>query len=407
MKILHVNYSDSIGGAAIAVNRLHNKLLLKNIDSQMLVIDKNINDWRIQGPKNKLDNFINHFKVRLARFVKRNFLKTENKETFSFNLIDTDLLKIINNFKADIVHLHWIGNEMISISQIKKINKPIIWTFWDMWPVNGCEHYSSDKRSLNGYLKDNRNSGETGIDISKYVWNQKLKYFNFKMNIVCPSNWLLNITKKSQLFKKSILSYIPLSIDTNFWIKKSKIDSKTIFNLPKDKIILFGSSSGTNERKGFNFLISAINNLNLKNVTLVIFGEKPKDIQKIKAKYIYVGRVDKKDSLRSLYSSADVIIMPSKLEVFGQIALEGASCSIPSVVFEDTGVTDLIKHKKTGYVAKKNDYRDLQKGIEWCLHDDEILKKISHNVRREVEDKFNDNISIEKYINLYKSIKNS
>ena len=30
MKILHVNYSDSIGGAAIAVNRLHNKLLLKN-----------------------------------------------------------------------------------------------------------------------------------------------------------------------------------------------------------------------------------------------------------------------------------------------------------------------------------------------------------------------------------------
>ena len=40
MKILHVNYSDIIGGAAIATYQLHKNLLSKNITSKMLVNKK-------------------------------------------------------------------------------------------------------------------------------------------------------------------------------------------------------------------------------------------------------------------------------------------------------------------------------------------------------------------------------
>ena len=41
MKILHLNYYESQGGAAIAVQRIHNALLTKNIDSQIIVSKKN------------------------------------------------------------------------------------------------------------------------------------------------------------------------------------------------------------------------------------------------------------------------------------------------------------------------------------------------------------------------------
>ena len=44
MKILHVNYSDGDGGAAIAVKRLHNILNQKKIDSYLLVSEKKYND---------------------------------------------------------------------------------------------------------------------------------------------------------------------------------------------------------------------------------------------------------------------------------------------------------------------------------------------------------------------------
>ena len=40
MKILHLNYSDIKGGAAIAMIRLHQSLLKNNINSQVLVFEK-------------------------------------------------------------------------------------------------------------------------------------------------------------------------------------------------------------------------------------------------------------------------------------------------------------------------------------------------------------------------------
>ena len=41
----------------------------------------------------------------------------------------------------------------MSIREIGKIQKPLIWTFVDMWPVCGAEHYSSNNDFLNGYKK--------------------------------------------------------------------------------------------------------------------------------------------------------------------------------------------------------------------------------------------------------------
>ena len=44
MKILHVNYSDAGGGAAIAVKRLHDILNQKQVDSKLLVSEKKNQD---------------------------------------------------------------------------------------------------------------------------------------------------------------------------------------------------------------------------------------------------------------------------------------------------------------------------------------------------------------------------
>ena len=137
---------------------------------------------------------------------------------------------------------------------------------------------------------------------------------------------------------------------------------------------------------------------------LVIFGEKPKNLDQLKIKSIYLGKFYDKNTIKMIYSAADLIIMPSILEVFGQVALEGASCSLPSVIFENTGCTDLIKHKKNGYIAKNRDILDLRNGIEWCLNSKENLNMISENARSISESNFSDEANISKLIDLYKSI---
>ena len=47
MKILHLNYSDQIGGAATSVMRLHQSLLKNNINSNMFVKEHTTNEKNI------------------------------------------------------------------------------------------------------------------------------------------------------------------------------------------------------------------------------------------------------------------------------------------------------------------------------------------------------------------------
>ena len=403
MKILHVNYSDIIGGAAIATYQLHKNLLSKNITSKMLVNNKNLDDVDIIGPSNKFDIYLNNLRMRGSRFIKNKVFKTQNKESFSFNIINTNILKRINEFSSDIVHLHWIGNEMISVSQLKKIKKPIVWSFHDMWPINGGEHYSDDQRCKENYIDDNKPVNDGFFDINKFLWTKKLKNFNFEMNIICYSDWMLKLVQQSNLFKKAKINKVPYGIDLNFWKSIDKESSKKYFKINKDnKIILFGSTSGTNNRKGFKFLAKALNLLNDNKLTLLIAGNKPKKLEILDCDYIYLDKVDNIEDRRKLFAAVDLTVMPSLIENFGLFALESSACGIPCVIFENTGTSDLIIHKKNGYVAKNQDVNDLANGIKWCL-EDENYKKICKEIKSKIK-AFDQDKTTDEIINLYKRV---
>ena len=120
MKILHVNFSDNKGGASIAVMRLHKFLLKNNIDSNLLVSERNLNEEKVVSIDKTSHKISNIIKSSISRNIKF-FFKPSNKNTHSLNLIPSKLLKIINEFNADVVNLHWLGNETLSINQISKI----------------------------------------------------------------------------------------------------------------------------------------------------------------------------------------------------------------------------------------------------------------------------------------------
>ena len=60
----------------------------------------------------------------------------------------SSLLKYINRSDADIIHLHWVNAEMISVEQIGKIKKPIVWSFHDLWPLSGVKNISNEEHIL-------------------------------------------------------------------------------------------------------------------------------------------------------------------------------------------------------------------------------------------------------------------
>ena len=66
---------------------------------------------------------------------------------------------------------------MLSINQISSITKPLIWTFHDMWPMCGIEHYSDTSEYKDGYKKKNFLTFTTIIGKRKINLIEKLRLY--------------------------------------------------------------------------------------------------------------------------------------------------------------------------------------------------------------------------------------
>ena len=242
MKIFHLNETDISGGAARAVYRLHNAFLEEtDMNSIMIVNHSFTNDNTIIGPNSAFDKF----KVRLRLIIGNKiakFQQTNNPISHSIAFFSSNLINQINSSDADIVHLHWINGEMLSIEDISKINKPIVWTLHDMWAFCGAEHISIDDRFINGYFNTNKPSSESGLPINNWVWKRKLKAWKKPMTIIVPSNHMAELVSKSYLMKNWNTFVIPNSLNIETWRPIDKKNARQIIGLPIDtKIIAFGA----------------------------------------------------------------------------------------------------------------------------------------------------------------------
>jgi len=233
---------------------------------------------------------------------------------------------------------------------------------------------------------------------------------NLDLTIVTPSSWLCKCAKKSSLFYKTRVEIIPNGIDLNRFKPIDKNIARDILCLPKDKkLMLFGAAGAlNNQNKGFHLLKEALKNISYKenkNIELLIFGSsKPRDEENLGFKTNYLGRLNDEMSLALVYSAADVMIVPSMQEAFGQTASESLACGTPVVAFGNTGLLDIVDHKENGYLAKPFNTTDLANGIEWVLEDKVRWKKLSQNARKKVVNEFDITKVTNRYMDLYKDI---
>ncbi|HDL8817054.1 TPA: glycosyltransferase, partial [Escherichia coli] len=400
MKILHVTYTDSSGGAAIATRRLVEALNSNGVKADILVRVKKTDNYNVIGPKNVFFFLYNRFRYSLGQLFYR--LKKEPDPCLhSLNIIPSRWHLYINSSDYDIVHLHWIGGETINIKDIGKIRKPIVWTFHDMWPFCGAEHLSkvSDNAPwINGYKIANWN---------KVTWLRKKKYFkNKNINIIAPSKWMEKCARSSYLFCNSKIKMVPNYLDTRIYKPVDKRICRKLLNIESDKfVILFGAVGGiVDENKGFNFLIQALNQLKLdkSRVLCMVFGQsKPQSELPIPFEVKWLGKLNDDVTLTVVYNSASVLVVPSKIDTFPQTATEAQSCGCPVVAFDTTGLSYLVEHKYSGYLAEPFDSNDLANGIEWVYtKQDELEKNCTDNANR----KWNPENVIESHLKYYNEV---
>ena len=399
MKILHISYSDKAGGgASIAAFRLHKGFLNRGYISNFWCIKKITNDNSTFRLYNFFGSKFNSLKNQLNQIFFR-ILDNNLKQSYSLNIWPSRLAKKINTSDFNIVILHWINAETMSCKDIANIKKPVIWVFHDLWPILGIKHYDQSE-----YINDRFIIQKLESLFIQY----KLKHWNkFNPYIVTVGTWLKKEIESSVFFNNSKISVIPNTLDLSKFESKEKIESRKIFNIPiNKKMILFGAYDIKDKRKGSDLLEDSLKHIDISlrnSIVVVSFGNGHLDISGFN--YINLGNIDNQNKLSSLYSSADIMCVPSRLETFGQTASEALACGVPVVAFETTGLKDIVEHKKTGYLAKAYDSKDFSRGIEWILSQTKIQLKLES--RKRAENHFNERKVIDKYIKIFDKIYNN
>ena len=371
MKVLHLNHSDIKGGAARAAYRIHHALRGAGVDSIMWVNVAAAGDWTVEGPSRKWDKAISLVRPQAGDLL-RQALTTENPITHSPAILPSHWVKRVNASDADVVHLHWVQGEMLSIADIGRIDKPIVWTLHDMWAFCGAEHYTEDLRWRDGYRRGNRPPYESGFDLNRWTWQRKRKYWQRPMHIVTPSRWLGECVRESALLRDWPVSVVPNCLDTERWAPMDQTLARELLGLPTNvPLLVFGAMGGTSDpRKGFDLLVGSFAELRSQklDLNLVIFGERvPQNPPDFGFRTHFLGHVYDDVSMIATYSAADAIVIPSRQDNLPNTGVEAQACGLPVVAFKAGGLPDIVEHKHTGYLAQAHDTHDLAAGISWAL----------------------------------------
>jgi glycosyltransferase involved in cell wall biosynthesis len=401
MKILIISYFDVVGGAAIATKRLFDAVFAAKINVYMGVVGKRTNHERVfELPKNK------DFEKQNTKKNKKKLLQTANSILHSINKLSRIDVDFINKSDFDIIHLHWIAAGTISIEDIAKIKKPIVWTMHDSWLFCGAEHHPNvlekDTRFIEGYTKENFPKTSEGIDICRQTWERKKRVWkNCKFNVVSPSNYEAISFERSALFKGQKANVIPNAIPNIF--KQINVEEfRKYMNIPLNKKIIGFGAINSGGIKGGGYLLKSLAMLkNKDNLHVVIFGNAQSEfINSIKIQNTVLGAIFNEKILALIYNCLDCFVCPSTIENLPNVCLEAMFCGIPVAAFNTGGISDIVEHKKNGYLARQFIASDLAKGIEFCLANQREFSKKALEMAK--SDYFNEKHIVKKHLEVYR-----
>jgi glycosyltransferase involved in cell wall biosynthesis len=245
MKVLHI-VSGSLksnplkGGAAKGAYWLHLGLKKLGVNSKILtngyLKDKKEDVETIT--KNKKDIFMYLFRNNLDKLLLLPYINRE-KRIFDTGFFGYDITKTNIYQESDIINLHWINNGFVNIKQLSKINKPIIWTVRDMWPMTGGCHYSMGCDHFeSGCGKCKQLNSNRDFDLSKIVLKRKEKYLPQNIKIVGISNWVSSLARKSKLFRNREIKTIFNNVKTDDFIAVDKAQARKILNIKTNKKLI-------------------------------------------------------------------------------------------------------------------------------------------------------------------------
>ncbi len=92
------------------------------------------------------------------------------------------------------------------------------------------------------------------------------------------------------------------------------------------------------------------------------------------------------ETLQFYYAAADCLVMPSHYESFGMVALEAMACGTPVIASDVGGLSQLVRHNRTGLRVPSKDPLALANAARALLSDEALRRAMGHRAACVAED---------------------
>ena len=373
MKVLIISTTERTGGGAIAAKRLLTALNKNAIKAKMLVRDKQTDDVNVASYGNIIPKVMERLRL-MCRLLK------PFRQTWQYDLASDgiDILSTPEYKEADVIHLHWVNQGMLSLKQLRQMllsGKRIVWTMHDEWPFRGIRHYTEEGNTI-----EEKNIS----DLEERLFKSKQEIYQLgNIRFVGCSQWITDLAQEAM--PNANVRHINNCIPHSIFHPQDRQDARKAFSLPQDqKLILFTCQKVTDKRKGMAYLLEALKYLNEPKPHLVVVGGNTEDLLNSnlgidKGNLHFIPYVNGEKEMARLYSAVDCFVTPSLQDNLPNTIAEAMSCGTPCVGFNAGGIPEMISHMKNGYVAQYCDSKDLAHGIECALSHPEWKEAAMHS----------------------------
>ena len=393
------------GGAHVAALRLHRGLREAGCDSTYVAGLVEADLPEVGAASSRWQAFAWKARSRIGRSVAK-WRDPHSEGMQSVNLLPSGLPGRLNRGRFDVVHQHWINNELLSIGEFGRIRAPMVWTLHDMWAFCGSEHYLADPDAYLGPPGTPPSAGPSSL--ARWTWDRKRRaWAGISPILVAPSRWLGDLASRSRLLGHLRVEIIPYGLDLAMFRPAGFPEART----PALRRVVFGAAGGgSDRRKGFDLFAEAFRRLVASNpnerIELTVYGEPDLPEFGVLPESVRVrnaGLIRTDAAMADVLREADVFVAPSRLDNLPNTVMEATSCGVPTVAFRIGGMPDMIDHRETGYLADPFDVNDLARGIGWVLADDARLAALKTAARRKAEAEFGSRLQAERMLQVYEN----
>jgi len=338
--------------------------------------------------------------------------KSKEEKTSSHHRILGVLLPLISNKYLNIIYFTILG-----ILKIKKLNQQYSFEVFQASDAGGAFlALIASKMYRRKFIFEIQGDifdypSQNGFRVHALFVKFFSKFLAKKANYIrIVSPFLYQHLNKLNIDRKKIF-LVPPRCDSNLFNYKS-IDSNKPIQLTNSQynLLFVGNLIYA---KGVDVLLEsfALIEKEYSGLTLSYVGDgierhklknRAKDLG-IEQKVIFFGKIDYKD-IPVLMKYSDILILPSREEGVGRVILEAMAMKLPVVASNVGGIPLLIEDREDGLLFESQNVINLHKQIQLLIEDKNLSIDITNSAYQKFINNYEYEVSINKFINMYKSI---